>query len=59
MRTDYLGRPIAEMTVPDKIVLCVRCLRTYNLATAPRVAPEKLDIREPKCPNCNCKVYYS
>jgi len=57
MRTDYLGRPISEMTVPDKNVLCVRCLRCYNLLTAPRAAPDKLDVKEPKCPNC--KVYYS
>lgn len=47
------------MILPDKEVLCYRCLRTYNLATAPRVAPDKLDVREPKCPNCNCKVYFS
>lgn len=59
MRTDYLGRPIPEMTVPDKNVLCYRCLRVYNLLTAPRVAPDKVDIQEPKCPYCNCKVYFS
>lgn len=59
MRKDYLGRDIVEMSIPDKDVLCYRCLRVYNLSKAPTTIPEKLDIRVPRCPNCKSQVYIS
>lgn len=48
-----------ETTVIDKNVLCFRCIRVYNISKAPKKRPEKLDIYEPCCPYCSCKLYYS
>lgn len=53
------GDWIDEHPSSDKVVLCARCLSTYHLRKAPRVMSDKIDIKEPVCPNCKCKVYYS
>lgn len=53
------GEWIDEHPASDKIVLCVRCLSTYHIRKAPRVMNDKVDIKEPVCPNCKCKIYYS
>lgn len=48
-----------EMDIPDKRVVCWKCSNCYNLRDGKMVIPESGRIKEPACPKCNCKLYYS
>lgn len=47
-----------ESVVP-KVVLCYRCLSTYDIYSAPLTKTKRLRNFEPECPNCGCRVYFS
>ena len=53
------GEWIDESPLTDKKVMCYRCCTIYNLRAAPRVMSSKVEVKEPVCPECNCKVYFS
>lgn len=43
----------------EKIVLCYRCLSAYDIFKAPRTKQKRLNIFEPECPECACRLYFS
>lgn len=43
----------------EKIVLCFRCLSAYDILKAPRTKQKRLNIFEPECPKCACRLYFS
>lgn len=50
------GHPLAEKTV-----VCIKCFVPYVIKDAPRSVP-KTDayyVKEPRCPNCRCRLYFS
>ena len=50
---------IKIQSVVPKIVLCYRCLSTYDIYSAPLTKTKRLRAHEPECPNCGCRVYFS
>lgn len=48
------------MKLFDKNVICFRCLNVYNLLVdSVFVRTKGLKEKEPACPRCECKVYFS
>lgn len=47
-----------ERVLP-KIVLCYRCLSAYDIYSAPLTKTKRLRVKEPECPNCGCRIYFS
>lgn len=41
------------------MVICIRCLRGYDLETVPRRKTKRLKHKEPACPGCKCKLYFN
>ncbi|SOK58380.1 Phage protein [Yersinia phage fHe-Yen9-04] len=57
----YSGAWVDSHPASDKMVTCIRCFNSYNLKLAPRTVP-KTDgyyTKEPKCPTCGCRLYFS
>lgn len=57
----YSGSWVDEQQRSDDIVTCVKCFGSYVIKDAPRTVP-KTDgyfIKEPSCPNCKCRLYFS
>lgn len=57
----YSGSWVDEQQKADDIVTCVKCFGSYVIKDAPRTVP-KTDgyfIKEPSCPNCKCRLYFS
>lgn len=57
----YSGSWIDDHPASDKDVTCIRCFTVYNLRQAPRSVPstDGYYIKEPHCPNCKCRWYFS
>lgn len=57
----YSGKWVDEDPNSDKFVTCIKCFSTYHLRTAPRTVPstDGYYIKEPQCPNCKCRLYFS
>lgn len=50
---------IKIQAVVPKIVLCYRCLSAYDIYSAPLTKTKRLRVKEPECPNCGCRIYFS
>ena len=57
----YSGAWVDEQEAANKDVVCIRCFSTYFLKSAPRSTPgtDGYYIKEPECPNCGCRLYFS
>lgn len=50
------ARPLREE------VTCIRCMRVYNIKTAPRTRSSSCPgfyTKCPQCPHCKCRLYLS
>ncbi|WOL24626.1 hypothetical protein fHeYen902_280 [Yersinia phage fHe-Yen9-02] len=45
------------MIQPFKV--CYHCLAVYNILTAPKTKTKGLKQKEPACPTCGSKLYFS
>lgn len=55
----YSGEWIKDQQVEE--VTCYKCFTRYNIKTAPQSVPQTggYHIKEPHCPNCKCRLYWS
>lgn len=57
----YSGTWVDEQPRANDTVTCIKCFGSYVIKDAPRTVP-KTDgyfIKEPACPNCKCRLYFS
>lgn len=60
--TVFVPAPVAYIkiaSVVPKVVLCYRCLSAYDIYSAPLTKTKRLRVKEPECPNCGCRIYFS
>lgn len=57
----YSGAWVDEQEAANETVVCIRCFSSYVLKTAPRSVPgtDGYYIKEPECPSCACRLYYT
>jgi len=41
------------------IVICFRCLNGYDIEKVQLRRTKRLAVKEPACPKCKCKLYFS
>lgn len=57
----YSGKWIDEHSASNNKVTCTRCFHAYVIKDAPRTVPgtDGYYIKEPKCPDCGCRLYFT
>jgi len=57
----YSGKWVDEHPAANNKVTCTRCFHVYVIKDAPRTVPgtDGYYIKEPKCPSCGCRLYFS
>ncbi len=57
----YSGKWVDEHPAAENKVTCFKCFKVYKIKDAPRTIPgtDGYYIKEPQCPGCGCRLYYS
>lgn len=57
----YSGKWVDDQPVSNEKVTCIRCFKLYVIKEAPRTVPstDGYYIKEPKCPECGCRLYFT
>jgi len=57
----YSGDWVDDHPLANKEVTCIKCFGSYIIKDAPRTVPgtDGYYIREPACPKCGCRLYFS
>lgn len=57
----HSGAWVDEHPCADNKVTCIRCFNQYIIRDAPRTNPgtDGYYIKEPQCPSCKCRIYFS